>query len=382
MKRTLIRGCITAITVGLAAATALAAGPAQAAGQDPTFTKRPTKRSATVDARTLSGTATSSTAAVQVFRISGSDRIQTAIEASFAAWDDAGTVEGAVAESVVLTRYDEYADALGGASLAGAAWGPLLLTPPTSLRADVQAEIDRVLGGTGTVFVLGGVGAVSAGVEKALQDAGYTVVRLAGADRFETSVKVAERVSWYLPPDGKPQFVLATTGLNFPDGLAAGATAGSYGATVVLTRDNTLTTPVKNYLDQMSAAGVWTYAIGGAAAGVARPWTHKYAGVDRYETAAMVANYFWGISPETTPPAIGLATGLDWPDALAGGAFMAGVGPLMLTRPDSLPAPTAEVISTLVHLNEVSTVEAGFVFGGESVVGQMPVDQFAAVLGS
>jgi putative cell wall-binding protein len=382
MNTKIRRGCVTFATAALAAAATLAASPAQATDNGVTHTKRPTNRTAAADAERLSGTTTTGTLAGEVFRIAGSDRIQTAIEASLAAWDDAGTPDGALAEAVVLTRYDEYADALGGAALAGAAWAPLLLTPPTTLNPAVKAEIDRVLGGTGTVYILGGVSAVSAQTEQALQAAGYTVVRLAGADRYETSVKVAERVSWYLAPDGKPEFVFATTGLNFPDGLAAGATAGGYGATVVLTRDSVLTAPVKTYLDQMAAAGVRTYAVGGAAANVARTWSHEFSGTDRYETAAIVADVFWGISPESAPPAIGLATGLNWPDALAGGAFMAGMGPLMLTRPDSLPTPTADITNSLVHLNEPSTVEAGFVFGGEDVVGLTPTDQFAAILGS
>lgn len=115
---------------------------------------------------------------------------------------------------------------------------------------------------------------------------------------------------------------------------------------------------------------------------MARTWSHEFSGRDRYETAAIVADRFWGISPESAPPAIGLATGLNWPDALAGGAFMAGIGPLMLTRPDSLPTPTADITSYLVHLNEPSTVEAGFVFGGEDVVGATPTSAFATILGN
>lgn len=381
MRATLRLSCATVVTA-LAAAT-LAAAPVQAEGQDFGFTKHTTKRSV-AKASGLAGTrAATSTTAPQVFRIAGSDRIQTAIEASFMAWDDAATPDGVLAKSVVLTRYDEYADALGGAALAGAGAGPLLMTPPTTLRADVKDEIDRVLGGTGTIYVLGGVGAVSADIETQLTAAGYTVTRLAGADRFDTSVEVAEQVG-ALVPEGAPQFVFATTGLNFPDGLAAGATAGGYWASVVLTRDDAVTPSVGAYLESMQSAQVPVFAVGGATASSnVVSWDWAFAGADRFETAALVADGFWTDSSTTNddPVAIGLATGVNWPDALAGGAFMAGWGPLVLSRTDSLPAPTTAVTEAMVASGEPTPVQAGFVFGGTSVVGATPMSQFGAILG-
>lgn len=379
MNQKLRLSCVSVATAALAAAATLAASPAQAGDQHFTFTKHTTKRSVT---KTATGSRTAmSTTAAPVYRIAGADRIQTAIAAS-KGWADAGSAEG-TASSVILSRFDEYADALGGAALAGAAVGPLLMTPPTSLNADVKAEIDRVLGGKGTVYVLGGVGAISADVETALTTAGYTVVRLAGADRFDTSVTVAEEVG-KLAPAGKPQFVFATTGLNFPDGLAAGATAGGYWASVVLTRDNTLTPSVQGYLDAMHTAGVDEYAVGGAAANVARTWDYAFNGADRYSTAAAVAEGFWAdaSTPNDDPTAIGLATGMNWPDALAGGAFMAGGGPLVLCRTDSLPTPTSTVIQTIVASGDPSPVQFGFVFGGEDVVGATPTNAFATLLGN
>jgi hypothetical protein len=375
--------CAT-LAAAMAAATSLAAGPAQAEGTHYSFTKHTTKRTFT---RTVTGSSgrlsASSTATTPVNRIAGTDRIDTAIQASQAAWDDAGTSSGNVAGAVILTRFDEYADALGGSALAGAAAGPLLMTPPTTLDGGVKAEIDRVLGGAGTIYVLGGTGAISADVAAGLTSAGYTVVRLAGADRYDTSVAIAEKVGDFLPPAGNPQFVFATTGLNFPDGLAAGATAGGYSATVVLTRDNTLTQSVDGYLARMHTNGVPELAVGGAAAGVARAWDGEIVGADRYETAALVAEGFWAdpSTPDDDPDAVGLATGLNWPDALSGGAFMAGGGPLVLTQTDALPAATGQAVQDMVASATPSPVQAGFVFGGTSVVGTTPEQEFSALLG-
>src|SRR5437764_12436270 len=78
-------------------------------------------------------------------RLSGADRLGTAIAASQAQW------KAGQAGSVVLSRSDQFADALGGSTLAVAKGGPLLLTPSSHLDAAVKAEITRALGTATTV---------------------------------------------------------------------------------------------------------------------------------------------------------------------------------------------------------------------------------------
>ena len=68
------------------------------------------------------------TPAKPFIRLSGSDRIATAIAVSQAAFPTAGSAGG-----VVLARSDIFPDALGGTPLAAAKDAPLLFTPPTSL---------------------------------------------------------------------------------------------------------------------------------------------------------------------------------------------------------------------------------------------------------
>lgn len=380
MNRTFRVAC-----VGIVAALGVAApmSTAGAADSHQTFTRADVQsghhRSPALAAPSSSGQST--TAAATTDRLYGADRYATAVAASFTAWPDAG--QSGAAQAVVLSRGDEYADALGGAALAGAAAAPLLLTPTAALPQNVEDEIVRVLGKTGTVYILGGAGAVSGAVESRLTGLGLTVVRLSGADRFETSVKVAERTATLLP-GGAPQFVMATTGQNFPDGLAAGATAGGYQATVVLTRDEAVPSPVKTYLDGMASANVPLFAVGGSAAAAPVSWDHVIVGQDRYETAGKVATEFWG-DPNTTnddPTEVGLATGMDWPDALSGGAFMAGYGPLLLSRTDSLTTTTATAATAVVTSATPRTVQQGWVFGGPAVVGATPFNEFQTIVAS
>jgi putative cell wall-binding protein len=107
-----------------------------------------------------------------VFRASGADRIETAIEisnATFAAAnaDDANAGDErqgpsssrhdrrVTANAVVLARSTDFADALTGTPLAAEAGAPILLNPPGGLDARVLAVIQRISAAGGTVHLPG-----------------------------------------------------------------------------------------------------------------------------------------------------------------------------------------------------------------------------------
>ncbi|MEU4566500.1 cell wall-binding repeat-containing protein [Micromonospora sp. NPDC023956] len=306
----------------------------------------------------------------RVARLSGTDRFATALAVSRSHWRTLGspTDQRRGANAVVLSRSDTYADALGGAVLAAEKEGPLLLTPPAELAASTRAEIQRVLTpGHSTVYLLGSSGALSTRVEDQVRAMGYYVQRLAGKDRFETSLAIAKAI------DPMPDMVFLATGMNYPDALAAGAAAGAqnevdsdYSAVVLLTRDEVIPPTTKAFLDtlprdlrrifgigQQAAMAAYSYGTDSSVWGV---W-----GADRYETARDVAVEFFEGQTYT-----GFATGTDWPDALTGGALMGVLGgPLMLT-----PGTRAELGNQAVSLlHETSgSVHTGLVFGSPSVV--------------
>ncbi len=278
-----------------------------------------------------------------VVPLAGSNRFGTAVAISESHWATADSPEAGknVAQSVTLSRSDTFADAVSGSALAAAKHGPLLMTPPTSLNADTWAEIQRVLGSTNrsskTVYLLGSTGAISQATEDTIRAAGYHVSRLAGANRYATSVSIANEIST------NPQIILAATGLNFPDALSAGAAAGAYDAfsagpraVVVLTADASVPTDTFDYVKHWVATNAGNddaamFSIGaqaGKALATRFPGdSSPVTGSNRYETAAMVAQTFFGGAQIA-----GLTIGENWPDALAGGAFLGSVnGPLLLT---------------------------------------------------
>jgi hypothetical protein len=286
-------------------------------------------------------------------RAAGPTRVETAVQSCFFGDGTAG--------SVVLARSDSFADALAGGPLAVDTFGCLLLTPSTGLDPATLAEMQRVLEPGGTVYLLGGTAALSPAVESAVAGAGFTPLRLAGADRYETAIAIATQGL------GSPSTVMFATGLNFPDALAAGAAAGPRGAAILLTQGATMPASVATYLQQHPPTS--TYAIGGPAAAAA-PSAIPVVGSDRYDTAVKIASTFFSFVDT-----VGVASGVNFPDALAGGAAM-GIGdqPLLLTDPAALPA----VVST--YLTNAQPSEA-FVFGGSAAVSDAAVNQVDALVG-
>ncbi|MBQ1342134.1 MAG: cell wall-binding repeat-containing protein, partial [Erysipelotrichaceae bacterium] len=151
-------------------------------------------------------------------RLAGNNRYGTNLEIL----KEAG-VEG---DTILIATGINYADSLS----ASATGLPMLLVKGLdSLNDDQKAFLKENKGKK--FVVLGGVGAVSSNIENELKKYGE-VERIAGDNRFATSVEIAEYF-----------FKEATTavlayGSDFPDGLCGGPLAYQVGAPLILTRND------------------------------------------------------------------------------------------------------------------------------------------------
>ncbi|MGH7195219.1 MAG: cell wall-binding repeat-containing protein [Candidatus Saccharimonadales bacterium] len=265
------------------------------------------------------------------------------------------------AQSVVVARNDVYADALTGGPLAAAKQGPLLLTEPSKLNSATAAEMQRVLPAGGTVYLLGGNAALAPNVANAIQALGYKVVRVSGPTRFATAVAVARQL-------GNPKVDFLATGLNFPDALSAGPAAVAQQAAILLSNGSSQSAVTAAYLASSQPATV--YAVGGEAC-QADPQAICVADTDRFGTAVAVAQKFF-----PNPSTIGVATGLDFPDALAADPALGLEGsPIILVNPN-VPLPA----NTLSYLSSTKSVRNIQVFGGSAAVSQSVVQQVLSAL--
>jgi len=300
--------------------------------------------------------------------VAGADRFKTAVEASQLAFPEDGTCETAV-----IASGRNFPDALGGAALSGALNGPVLLTEPTSLPLVVAEEIERL--GVSNVIIVGGTSAVSAGVKTAIDNLpGVSTERINGVTRYETAAMVAERTLDELGPDNSGR-VMVATGQNFPDALAGAPLAAYAGTPILLVTKDVIPSATLDFLESNTPDSVIVLGGTGAVSAdisaeiediIGRPGAvERLDGANRYETAAEIAQYgvdSYGMSWDR----VALATGTNFPDALAGGAAQGLRGSVvLLTRSTTLEAAPRVKLED----NAGEILEVRF-FGGLSAISQ------------
>ena len=295
-------------------------------------------------------------------RYAGSDRYETAVTIS------EETLPGGLSRNAVLATGRNFADALSAAGLCGLYDAPLLL-----VRDDLTPVIDELdrLNVT-DVYIVGGFGAVPESIDTELYGYGVNVTRFAGSDRYSTSSLVADEII-----DNSTSFdgtFFVARGDQFPDALAASPYSYSQEYPILLTRPTALPATVDSRLD---AEALTVYILGGTGAvsqdvedaietilsdNAGTPQT-RLAGANRYETAKLAAETAFS-EGWATDSFFGVATGRNFPDALAGGVATGMMqGTLLLTGPTELHAEADEVISA-----RATTDTDVRIFGGSSVV--------------
>lgn len=299
-----------------------------------------------------------------VTRLAGGNRYATAVAISKWAYP-------AGADVVYVARGDNFPDALAGAAAAGADGGPVLLVQQNAIPGATTAELSRLA--PARIVILGGTGAVSATVENLL-GAIAPVNRIAGTNRYATAAMISTET--FLPAVGT---VYAATGENFPDALSGGPPAIQAGGPVILVQKDSVPGAVQAELTRLDPTAIKVLGGTGAVSdavvaqlGAFANSVNRLSGNNRYATAAAVSVDSFSPGVKT----ILIATGENFPDALAGGAIggIAG-GPILLVQQNAMPGATE---------NEVERLTGGtcapppFTFGaGTHIVGvDVPPDTY------
>lgn len=186
-----------------------------------------------------------------------------------------------------------------------------------------------------------------------------SVTRYGGADRYETSLQIAEAVA--ADAGGSLKWVVLVSGERWTDAVVAAPVAGALGAPVLMTPPDELRADAFGFLQRegvSKALVVGPDAGGGAhgpgrgvgagvleALGKAGISAERVVGDDRYGTGVAAAR-------RVTPGVVGvlgrtavIASGEEFADALAAGPFAArGVHPVLLTPPDELHVGVADYL--------------------------------------
>jgi len=294
-------------------------------------------------------------------RLSGANRYDTANAIAARAYPGSPNVP-----VVYIANGANFPDALSAGPAAAAEGGPLLLTERGSLPSSVRSELNRL--NPQTIVIVGGSSVVSSSVASALRSYADSVVRIGGANRYETSRLIAQRglTKGFFSTDEQ---VWVATGANYADALSAGAAAASAGVPILLVNgaasgiDSATRSFLSSKLEPTVAriaggTAVVSNGVKNAIDAVSGVSTARYGGANRYATSLLINKF---AHPDSAPDAF-LTYGQNFPDALAGGV-LAGIsgGPMYITQTKCVEPG---VVNHILDLSP-STIT---VFGGTAVV--------------
>ena len=179
-------------------------------------------------------------------RLAGADRYET----NLAILRESNLVN---TYNAVVCTGNTFADSL---SASGGAM-PVILVP--GKLTDSQKAYFETENKIRNFLFLGGFGAVSADIERYLnKDLGYNTTRIAGKDRFDTSMKFA----YYMRPSS--EYAVFAYSQNFPDGLCAGPLAVKIGAPLILICNNDrMVDKDASYFRSRTMSIIRAYVLGG-----------------------------------------------------------------------------------------------------------------------
>ena len=174
-------------------------------------------------------------------RLFGATRYETNIEILKAA--------GVKNEAILVCDGRNFADSLS----ASAAKLPILLV--RGALNDVQKKYLNTLPGN-DYYLIGGTGVLPTALENDINSNYGAVERLGGADRYETSTKVAEKFF------EKPEKAVVAYAMNYPDGLCGGTLAAYMNAPLLLVRNDKVSITEKYSKEAGIKSGI---VLGGSA---------------------------------------------------------------------------------------------------------------------
>lgn len=244
--------------------------------------------------------------AVQTERFAGSDRYATSLQVSKNNWK--------TSDYVFIASGKDFPDALCATPLAKKYNAPILLIDGATLNNDTINEFKRLA--IKNVYIIGGTGVISKNIEDTITGLGLKVIRLAGKDRYETSLKVAQEL-------GTSTKVAIATGNSFPDAISVATPAAIKGMPILLTSKNSIDSSIKQFI--LSTKRDTVYVIGGT--GVISDVvlsqfsnSKRLSGLNRIETNLAVINEFSGNFNFNN---VFVGSAMDFPDGLSGSAAAA-----------------------------------------------------------
>ena len=281
-----------------------------------------------------------------------------------------GTKKG----TVILTSGQNYKDAVAASGFAGLYDAPIILTTPKALSKQAESLLKQLK--PENVYIIGGNMAVSNQVKLQVEQVtGVKAKRVSGQTSSETSAKMALEGKGLWSSD---KTAIIATNASYQDALSASPVAYAKKYPLLLADGGKqLSADVLDALKQLEINKV--IIAGGEIAVTPKVVSQlekanikvtRLYGKNAVLTSRKIAT--WGLNRGMTINKLGVATGKNFPDALAGGAFCGHNNSVLLLADDTA-------------LNNVSYVKTkkkdiskGFIFGGHTAVGTRTYQQLDA----
>lgn len=163
---------------------------------------------------------------IEVIRVKGKDRYDVNAKSATTSHPVSNKKQ-----NVVIASGENFADSISSTSLAKKKNAPVLLVKKNEVPKSIKEYLNsfRKKGLLGDITIVGGENSVSKVVENELSKLSK-VTRIAGDDRYQTSVKVAKHVGV------NSERTIVASGEKFVDVLAASPVAQKYNAPIVLVK--------------------------------------------------------------------------------------------------------------------------------------------------
>ncbi len=303
-------------------------------------------------------------------RIFGKSRVDTALEIAKATYSNK-------VSNIILATSENYPDALAGSVLAYKLNAPIFLVGTSVEEQEkVLTYIKDNMASAGKVYILGGSGAVSKDMEAKIAGSGFNnIIRLAGEDRYETAVKIAQTIGI---KENTP--IVIASGENYADALSISSVAAVNQYPIFIVSKDEISDLVKKEISIIKPSKVFIIGSKGAVSTAVEAQVSQIAaidkanivrigGTDRFSTSLEVAKYF-----DLTGTITCVATGNDFPDALAGSLYAAkNYAHIILVG-------KALTDSEITYLQN-EKISGATIFGGEGVVSKIIEQQLNQILG-
>lgn len=276
-------------------------------------------------------------------------------------------------QTVILATLGGYWDALTASALAGLTQAPVLLTDHDSLSSQTASEITRL--GAKEVLMVGGAAAISNDVVRQIEALGAVKVK-----RYAGSVATQTAVEIFKASKDWGNIAIVATSKSYHDALSIAPYAYTKNAPIFLVEADSGVLSSESLSALLSGGFKQVCIVGGEAAvsgsvesqlkslSVERLW-----GATAYETSEKIAA--WCVTQGMVADGMGIATGEDYYDALAGAALCGKNNAVIALVSDTNHACIDGFIGA--HATEI---DAAYVFGGSAALSSAAFNAIASML--